>query len=211
MERRELIDAIAADLLRVGETPEGADSLAAQIAAFAELLGTWSRRMNLTGYRDPIAIVRHLVLPPMLWARLLPEAPTSIVDLGSGAGVPGIPLALRFRGAAVVLLEARERRHHFQRQVVRELGLRNVTPVLGRAEVETPRVCQLGVAQALAPLPEAAFHVKRWTQIGGVVAIPQSEPRSATADPDLDWLGNAEYHDPFANRRRYLWISRRIS
>ena len=211
MEPGHLEGQLRADLRTIGESVERAEALAGPFADFSELLAEWARRMNLTGFRDPVDIARRLVLPPLIWSRLLPTRPVTIADVGSGAGVPGIPLALAFPDAEVVLVESRERRHYFQRQAIRSLGLARTVALLGRAEELEARECELGVAQALAPLPEAVFHVKRWTQIGGVVAIPHSDWLPAVDDPDLAWIDCPKYRDPFDSQPSFLWMSRRDS
>lgn len=207
LEAQSLRETISADLVKIAPATAAAEPL----ARYAELVAEWARRMNLTGFRDPLEIARRLILPPLIWSRLLPCVPATIADLGSGAGFPGIPLALGFERARVHLIEARERRHHFQRHVVRELGLSRVVPLHGRAEDLPPVECEVGVAQGFLPLPRAVFHVKRWTKIDGVIGIPQSTARPALQDPDLEWLGCPAYIDPFAGRRSFLWMSRRKS
>jgi 16S rRNA (guanine527-N7)-methyltransferase len=197
--------------LRAIDAPETLVTLADSIAHYVSLVASWARRMNLTGLRDPAEIARRFVFPVFQWARLLPVQPQTIVDIGSGAGFPGIPLAMMFPEAEVLLVEARERRHHFERYVVRQLGLSNTSPLLGRAEELPSRESDLGVAQALAPLPQAVFHVKRWTRIGGIVAIPQNREQPAVLDSDLDWIGCPNYNASGGGRRSFLWMSRRRS
>ncbi len=211
MERAALLSAIREDLAQAGLTGASARSerLSGLVTDYAILVAGWAPRINLTGARDPRDIARRFVIPPLIWSRLLPRSPGSIADLGSGAGFPGIPLALGSPDVPVVCVESRERRHYFQRQVVRELGLEQVQPLLGRAEALQPRRCDLGVAQAMAPLPEAVFHVKRWVSVGGVIAIPQSEPRTALDDDALEWLGCPAYRDPWHPRPGFLWMARR--
>ena len=107
----------AAQLLEAGCTelgralrPEQQDRL----LQLAELLASWAPRMNLTGHRSADGIVRRLVLDAVALEPLLPAA-SRVADLGSGAGFPGLPLAVLREDTAFVLVESRERRHHFQR------------------------------------------------------------------------------------------------
>lgn len=202
-----LRERIAADLSQIG--CESSGPLTEAVVGYVGQVSAWSRQMNLTGLRQPLEIARRLVLPAMAWSRLLPRTPETIADLGSGAGFPGVPLALCFPEARVYLVDARERRHHFQRHIVRRLKLSNVVPLHGRAEVLDPIECDVGVAQAFAPLEEAVFHVKRWTRVGGIIAIPQNTEEPASDDSDLEWLGCPGYPDPFEGRPSFLWMSRR--
>lgn len=205
----ELIRDLAQAIEAIGEGREEARELAASIGQLAAEIASWSNRMNLTGPRTAEAIAKELLAPPLAWSRLLPHTPASITDIGSGAGIPGFSLALRFPSAETTLVEARERRHHFQRHAIRSLGLK-ARALWGRAEELEPRLSDLGTAQALAPLPEAVFHVKRWTRVGGLIAIPQSEYSAELDDSDLEWKGCPEYREPFSDRVRFLWLSERI-
>ena len=96
------------------------------LLGYTALLAAWSPRMNLTAHRSPDAIVRRLLLDAAaLGARVGPVP--SLADVGSGAGLPGVPLAILWRDCRVTLIEPRKKRHHFLRAVVRELGLANVS------------------------------------------------------------------------------------
>jgi len=93
---------------------------------YLELLEFWSRRINLVGEATREAwIARHIVdsmaATPLLRS-LSASQPPSIADLGSGAGLPGVPLAIALRPARVVLVEPRRKRAHFLRAIKRELA-----------------------------------------------------------------------------------------
>lgn len=202
---------LAADLLEFGEPRDQAERAGDVLAKYSGILAQWSDRINLTGLRDPVEIAERLLVPPLVWARLIPTTPHTIADIGSGAGLPGIPLSQAFPKAQIWLVEARERRHHFQRHVLRTLELDRVEALRGRAEELPTKLCDLAVAQALAPLSEAVFHVKRWTRVGGLIAIPQSSRCGSIDDSNLRWIGCPEYLEPYSHRRRFLWMSTRIS
>ena len=85
-----------------------------------------------------------------------------MVDLGSGAGFPGLPIALLHPERTVTLVESRERRHHFQRAAVRELGIANAVLRLGRAEVLFPEPSSLVMAQAMASPQQVVAWMLPW-------------------------------------------------
>lgn len=109
--------------LGVALRPEQRDAL----AQFATLLHRWNSAFNLVSRRDiPRLVARHLLdalsLVPMLQGR-------RVIDLGTGAGLPGVPLAIARPDVEFTLVDRSERRIRFVRQVTIELNLKNVAPV----------------------------------------------------------------------------------
>lgn len=102
--------------------PHAAAGELERLVRYAELLERWSRRHNLVSYRDRDELVhRHLV--DALAGRELLVGSGCLLDVGSGAGLPGVPLLLSRPAWRGVLLEPRQKRWAFLRLVVRELGL----------------------------------------------------------------------------------------
>ena len=105
---------------------------------YLRLLGEWNRAYNLTAVREPDKWVsRHLLdsLSLLPWLSMGP-----LLDVGSGAGLPGVPLAIARPDLAVTLLDSNRKRTRFLHQVVGELGLRHVAVVHARAEHWDPDV-----------------------------------------------------------------------
>jgi 16S rRNA (guanine527-N7)-methyltransferase len=94
----------------------------------------WQRSQRLVGSSDPRWIVDHILLDSLLFVRLLPPATRRILDVGSGAGVPGVPLKIVLDETAFTLLEARAKRVSFLWAVVRELRLRDCEVLNTRLE-----------------------------------------------------------------------------
>ena len=120
---------------------------------FLRLLVKWNRAYNLTAVRDPLEMVeRHLldslaVLPHLCGRRCL--------DMGTGPGLPGIPLAVMRPDIAFVLLDSNGKKIRFVRQAVLELGLANVEPVHARLESYRPEQgFDTLVARAFTALPD---------------------------------------------------------
>jgi 16S rRNA (guanine527-N7)-methyltransferase len=103
----------------------------------------------------------------------------AIVDVGSGGGAPGIPLAVALPGRKVTLLEANGRKCAFLRQVTRELP--NVTVVQGRAEEQATDAFGVAIAKALAPPPVAAEWCLPLVEVGGAVVLFVGPTADATA------------------------------
>ncbi len=197
-------DLVAAGLAELGHAapPELVDAL----VRLAQLVAAWSPRVNLTAHRSPEAVARHLVLDALALGSCLPPAP-SLADLGSGAGFPGFPLALLDRGRPVTLVESRERPHHFQRAVIRELGLENVRALRGRAEDLAARPHGGVVAQAMGPPREVLARMRAWAAPGGWLAIPYSaQPPAIGPVPGVSAQPARFYRVPLGGPRRSVWL-----
>lgn len=99
-----------------------------------KLLVKWQRSQRLIGSADHDWIVDHIVLDSLLFLRVLPNHVERVLDLGSGAGVPGIPLKIVRLTTEFTLLEPRAKRVSFLLAVVRELRLSGCEVVNGRLE-----------------------------------------------------------------------------
>lgn len=108
--------------------------LAGRFGAYAALLMRWNARMNLTAVRDEDGILRRHFVESIACARLLPQGIASLLDFGSGAGFPGIPIALCREEIAVTLAESQGKKEAFLREAGRVLDLK-VRVHGGRAEL----------------------------------------------------------------------------
>jgi 16S rRNA (guanine527-N7)-methyltransferase len=110
-----------------------------KLGAFLRLLGKWNRTYNLTAIREPERMVTHHVLDALSVLPHLPSrARVRVLDVGSGPGVPGIPLALARPDWQFVLIDSSQKKTAFLQQAVIELGLANVEVVHERSEDYTP-------------------------------------------------------------------------
>jgi len=107
------------------------DELVARLCRYLALLHRWNRRMNLTAVRGMEKMARWHVLDSLSIHRHLRGR---VLDVGSGAGLPGLPVALALPALAVTLLESRARRVEFLREAVRATGASNVHVLHARAE-----------------------------------------------------------------------------
>ena len=98
-------------------------SLYAQLSDYLDLLLKWNARTNLTAIRDPEEIVRRHFGESLFAAHHLDPAAMTLLDLGSGAGFPGLPIALLRPEITVTLAESQNKKAAFLREAVRTLGL----------------------------------------------------------------------------------------
>ena len=110
-----------AALLRV-YYPEPTPLLLEQLSTYLDLLLRWNARTNLTAIREPEEIVRRHFGESLFVAVNLPACST-LLDLGSGAGFPGLPIQLARPELRVTLAESQNKKASFLREVVRTLGL----------------------------------------------------------------------------------------
>ena len=104
-----------------------------QLSTYLELLLRWNRRVNLTGLRQPRHIVRRLFGESLYLSRLV-ELRGWLVDVGSGAGFPGLALKLVAPDLRVTLVEARQRKGAFLKEVARACGFYAIDVVTERFE-----------------------------------------------------------------------------
>lgn len=143
----------------------------AQLAQFVALLERWNRVYNLTGpIRDLGEVVdRHLLESLALRPLLHGER---IADVGTGAGLPGLPLAIAEPTRQFTLIDSRAKRVRFLRHVVTELGLANTQVTHGRAELLRPdRPFATVLARAVAPPPELLEICRPLTAPGSVLVL----------------------------------------
>ena len=126
---------------------------AARLRQLLEELAHWNRRFNLTGITDLESMVSHHVLDSLAVHRHLHGA--SIADVGTGAGFPGLPLALVNPERRFSLIDSNGKKVRFVSHAARTLGLMNVETVQARVEAMRPeRPFDTVLARAFAPLPE---------------------------------------------------------
>ena len=136
---------------------------------------------GLTGLSDPVEARRVLLEDALRAVPLLERSPGGIVDVGSGGGTPGIPLAASLPERAFTLLEAERRKCDFLERMTAELG--NAAVVWGRAEEQPTDSCGVALAKALAKPPVAAELCLPLVAPGGVAILwlADSADRAAVA------------------------------
>jgi len=143
------------------------DGAAGKFAALLTELQRWNRRVNLTAIREPREMIAAHLLDSLVARPLLQG--NSVLDVGTGAGFPGLPLAIVEPEVQFTLLDSNNKKIMFVRHAAGLLGLDNVEAVKGRGEDYAPgRRFDTVIARALAALPRlveiAGHHVRE----GGV-------------------------------------------
>lgn len=146
-------------------------SAAAQLEAFLALLLQWNARMNLTAMRDPETIIQRHFAESLFAAEHIPADVRTLLDFGSGAGFPGIPIAIAHPQIAVTLAESQGKKAAFLREAIRTLGLRaEVWP--GRVEqMPAERVFDAVTLRAVDKMPQACKLAVPRVAAGGWFAV----------------------------------------
>jgi len=145
------------------------DAAQAKLLEYLALVDKWNRVYNLTAVREREKMLAHHVLDSLAVAPHLTG--TTLLDVGSGAGLPGVPLALARPGSAVMLLEANHKKATFLKQAAIELELANVEVVNARVEGwEAPRRYDVVISRAFSDLAEFVGLAARHCADGGVLA-----------------------------------------
>ncbi|HEX6733437.1 MAG TPA: 16S rRNA (guanine(527)-N(7))-methyltransferase RsmG, partial [Azonexus sp.] len=161
---------LAAGLADLGlELPEAAQQ---QLLAFRDLLLKWNKTYNLTALRDPEQAISHHLLDSLA---ILPHIGTGpLLDVGSGGGLPGIPLAIARPGLSVSMVDTVQKKATFLQQAAIQLGLKNVAAHHARVETMTGQYAQIS-SRAFAELKlfvELTRHLLapdgRWLAMKGV-------------------------------------------
>lgn len=146
-----------------------AANIQAQLVDYLALIAKWNRVHNLTAVRESAKMVSVHALDSLAVVPHLSAG--SVVDVGSGAGLPGIPLALMWPQARVVLLDSNHKKAAFLRQAVIELKLKNVEVVCERAELWRPeQKFDLVISRAFSDLPEFVKLAGHLCAAGGLLA-----------------------------------------
>ena len=145
-----------------------------RLETYHDMLLDWNTRMDLTSVSADRMAARHFLdsLLPLKASGLIPEE-GRLIDVGTGAGFPGLPLAIARPSLQVTLLEAQGKRCQFLQAVCQALGLENVTIIndraenLGRAEGHREGYDR-AVARAVAALPVLAEYLLPFVRVGGM-------------------------------------------
>ncbi len=185
-------------LLRCGEAHGVAVSaeLADKLEIYAGLLVEWNEKMNLTAITDPTGIAVKHFADSLLAAPLLPEGAFRLIDVGTGAGFPGVPLALLRPDCRLTLLDSLNKRLIFLETLCKELAL-PAELIHARAEEGGKRPAlreqfDVATARAVAALPVLCEYCLPFVKVGGrFIALkgPDSEREQEAAAKAVTLLG----------------------
>jgi 16S rRNA (guanine527-N7)-methyltransferase len=219
MHRSLLIDGAAA--LGLALTP----GQLRQFERYAAELIDWNRRANLTAITDPLDIIRkHFLDSLSVSAACGLQAGERIIDVGSGAGFPGLPIRIARPDLRLTLLEAMRKKCDFLRHVVESLGLDGVTIVNARAEEAARDAAHreqydVAMARAVAETAALAEYLLPFVRVGGRAVAQKSgavESEVERAAAAIEELGGrlrriAPANVPGLDEARYLVLIDKVA
>lgn len=142
------------------------------ISTYIDLLLKWNARINLTAIREPNEIVQRHFGESVFAAKYLLDQhrPQTAIDLGSGAGFPGVPFALLAPEVPVTLIESHQKKATFLKELIYALGLKNVKVFGDRAE-SYPEAADLVMLRAVEKFEKALPMAIRLMSTGGSIAL----------------------------------------
>ena len=152
-----------------------------KLLAYLDLLAKWNRTYNLTAIRQPVQAVTHHLLDSLTVLPELSGHDGRLADIGSGGGLPGIPIAIAQPERPVTLNDANQKKTAFLRQSIIELGLRNAEIQAGRAQDWHPALgFEVVISRGFASLAEFLAACRHLASPSGVLAamkgaLPEAE------------------------------------
>lgn len=191
------------------------DAQADKLAAYAALLAKWNAVYNLTAIDAAADVLTHHLLDSLAIVPALLRATDGravrVLDVGSGAGLPGIPLAIALAGAHVTLLDAVRKKTAFLQQAQIALALPNVEVVHARVESWRAPAFAVIVSRAFAALDDMVRLTRHllapdgiWAAMKG--ALPAQEVAALTADVEL--IDAVKLRVPLLAAERHLLLLR---
>jgi len=158
------------------------------LLVFAALLGKWNKVYNLTALRNEEQVMSYHLLDSLA---VLPHLGSAkrLADIGSGGGLPGIPLAITRPDLQVALVESNQKKSAFQQQAKIELGLANVSVHCARVEAWQPEEkCDVVISRAFSDLAEfVKLSGHLLAEGGALLAMKGVHPYEEIAQLPADW------------------------
>lgn len=154
------------------------ESLRAAFESYREELLAWNTRINLTAITDPEDVLLKHFLDSLTLLQICINSEARLLDIGSGAGFPGLPLKIVRPQWHVTLLEATAKKTLFLRHIVETLQLRDVEIIHGRAEElahqpEYRARFDIITARAVSALPALLEYCAPYCRVGGMIVLPK--------------------------------------
>ena len=193
-----------------------------QLLDYKDLLKEWNQKINLTAIEDDREVIIKHYIDSMSIAPYLKNGKHTLIDVGTGAGFPGIPMKIAYNNLKVTLLDSLEKRVRFLNEVINNLKLTGIDALHGRAEdfgsnQKFRERFDISVARAVASLPVLLEYCLPFVKVGGMfIAMKGSSVKEVDASRRaLEALGGGieevrEMVLPFSDIRRNIIVVRKL-
>jgi len=182
-----------------------------KLLAYLTLLDKWNRTYNLTAIREPEHMVSHHLIDSLAVLSALP--PGSLADVGSGGGLPGIPIAIAQPQRILSLNDSNSKKVAFLRQAKIQLGLHNVEVHAGRVEDWRPDpLFDVVISRAFSSLGQFALSCTHLVRLGGFLAAMKGvhpEAEVAALPPQVRLRQSLRLTTPGIEGERHLMLMQR--
>jgi len=181
------------------------------IQTYIKLLLKWNRSISLTTVTNVEEILRFHFGESLFALPMLPVEKSRLADVGSGAGFPGIPLAMASPSLKVTLIESNSKKYVFLNEVIRELRLQNATAARSRmGDVKVSHVFDIVTARAVGNFDELLVWTRDALDQDGRIVLWLGEDDVTKISSDETWRWNNPKAIP-GSQRRYILVGSPIS
>jgi 16S rRNA (guanine527-N7)-methyltransferase len=177
------------DLLQKAGLDPLDDPTTAKFSSFLSLFIRWNAKLNLSSVRDEEGIISRHIIESIAVARSIPRQATSLLDFGSGGGLPGIPIALYRPQIAVTLAESQGKKAAFLQEAVRVLGIATKVHADRAENLQTKFDCV--ILRAVEKMPKAVSAAAKLVSQNGWLALMTTEAAlehlQTAAGPRFQW------------------------
>lgn len=198
-----------------------------KFSRYLELLHQWNRKMNLTSLKAPREIIIKHFLDSISCIKIINRhidtKEISVIDVGAGAGFPGVPIKIVCPSVKLSLLEARKKKTIFLKKVSEEMNFQKVKILNGRAEIFGKGVdhrerYDIAISRAVARLSIISEYCLPLVRVGGLFVAQKGRSYKEETDKALkavrflggELIGVENVRIPFLNQERYLLIIKKI-
>ncbi|MDD5014945.1 MAG: 16S rRNA (guanine(527)-N(7))-methyltransferase RsmG [Atribacterota bacterium] len=198
-----------------------------KFSRYLELLIQWNQKINLTSLKMPQEIIIKHFLDSISCIKVINKyiniEGIRIIDVGTGAGFPGIPIKIICPSISLSLLEARKKKTKFLEKIIEEIYFQQIEILDGRAEAfgECPNYREkydIALSRAVAPLNTLSEYCLPLVRVGGLFVAQKGRSYNEEIDKALktvqflggELIGVENVRIPFINQERYLLVSKKI-
>ena len=198
-----------------------------KFSQYLELLIQWNQKINLTSLKTPQEIIIKHFLDSIscikVFDKYIDIEGISIIDVGTGAGFPGIPIKIVCPSINLSLLEARKKKTIFLEKIVEEMNFQRVEILNGRAEAfgkcpDYREKYDIALSRAVAPLSTLSEYCLPLIRVGGLFVAQKGRSYKEEIDKALktvqllggELIGVENVRIPFINQERYLLVIKKI-